>query len=172
MWQRKRRKSPTNGGQGQSADISSQGNFPPKTELQAKEKVIELLAMRDHSRRELAQKLLKKKFSADLIESALIWAEERNLLRPAEELSAIMARHLSAKNKGLHYINNYLRTKGLPPVKADSDDEIEKARKIAQQYLKKNATLDRETRAKIGRRLLARGFDAATVRKVLNERFE
>lgn len=168
MWHRKPRKTPTNGGQKQTGDQ----DFPPKTELQAKEKVIELLAMRDHSRKELAQKLLKKKFPTDIIERALIWAEDRKLLRPAEELSAIMARHLSAKNKGLHYINNYLRIKGLPPVKADSDDEIEKARKIAQQYLKKNATLNRETRAKIGRRLLARGFDTATVRKVLNERFE
>lgn len=77
---------------------------------------------------------------------------------------------LHGRNKGIEYINNYLREKGLPEVNPDYDLELEKAMNVVRTKYAEDYNFSREEKAKIGRQLTSRGFDTETVRKVIYEK--
>lgn len=137
------------------------------------EKTIDYLSRRDHSAKELRNKLTMKLFDKDLIEQVLIWVEERGYLRPPIELSKSLTEQLLRKGKGRHYIHQYLIKRGLPlPTEnVESDLELQKALEIAKaaakQKRRKGESLDRPAREKIGRKLISRGFPSDIVRRVI-----
>lgn len=152
----------------------SQDKNPLKSRQAAKKKVMDLLARRDHSEKELRKKL-REKFSEnedsdDVIDEAIDFAKDNKWLGDPTDLAFKMADVLHRKNKGIHYINNYLREKGLPSVQADRDMELEKALSIVKNKYDENYKFSREDKAKVGRLLASRGFDSETVRKVIYEK--
>lgn len=137
--------------------------------MNAKEKIIDYLYRRDHSEKELRLKLKKFDYATTEVEAAFAWVKERNYLIDPHELSKRHTERLQKQKKGRRYIQQYLKEKGLPPCPIDNDSELHNAIELAQQIAKKNATLDRKIREKIGRKLLARGFTSDIVRKVIYE---
>lgn len=140
-----------------------------KTQTSAKVKLMDFLARRDHSERELIKKLLRH-FSVEEIEEAILWARQHGWLAPADKISKKVADTLHRKHKGIFFINSYLREKGLPSVPKDSQVELEKAR-----HLVKNKTRllkpGTDGKQKLSRFLASRGFDGETIRKALHEKF-
>lgn len=152
----------------------SKDKKPVKSRQAAKRKVMDLLARRDHSEKELRQKL-REKFSDEedlgkVIDEAIDFAKDNNWLGDPTALALQMADILHRKKKGIHYINNYLREKGLPSVESDRDFELEKALSIVKNKYDENYEFSREDKAKVGRLLVSRGFDSETVRKVIYEK--
>lgn len=148
-----------------------------KIKQAAARKVLDLIAKRDHSETELRQKL-RKTFSreenreelGDLVEEAIDFAKDSGFIGNPEELAERMADTLHRRHKGIHYINNYLREKGLPPVSADRELELEKALHVVKNKYAEDYEFSREEKARAGRFLASRGFDSETVRKVLYEK--
>ncbi|KYG69353.1 RecX family transcriptional regulator [Bdellovibrio bacteriovorus] len=147
---------------------------PQKTRMAAKKKVMDLIARRDHSEKELRTKL-REKFSdedslGEIIDEAIDFAKDQNWIGDPADLAQRMADMLHRRNKGIHYINNYLREKGLPSVSTDRDLELEKALSIVKTKYDEDYEFSREEKARVGRFLASRGFDSETVRKVIYEK--
>lgn len=147
---------------------------PRKIRFATQKKVMDLLARRDHSEKELRKKL-RERFPDDedtlnAIENAIQFAKDNNWLGDPQDLAQRMADMLHRKNKGIQYINNYLRDKGLPQVAPDREAELEKALEIVKGKYDLEEKLTREDKAKVGRFLMSRGFDSETVRKVIYEK--
>ncbi len=142
--------------------------------IAAKRKVMELLAARDHSEQELRSKLRGKLSDVDgsdeAIDEAISFAAEKNWLGDPSDHAARLADTLHRRNKGICYINNYLKEKGLPTVESDSALELEKALAIVTNKFAEDYKFSREEKARIGRLLTSRGFDSETVRKVIYEK--
>lgn len=145
---------------------------PPRS---ARNKMMDLLARRDHSEKEIRTKLKEREFSQDEIETAIRYGRENKWLpdTPDENLKLAqrMATGLHRKNKGIQYINHFLKQKGLPPISLEQDVELEKAQQLIENKFSGKLPVTREERAKrkahIGRFLLSRGFTMDTIRKVI-----
>jgi regulatory protein len=154
----------------------------------AKMKLIELLALRDHSEKELRQKIkrsltpkwrrerptpdeetlsqLKKEIEAAVTEAMEFAAAHQYLAEP-EKISQLFETALHRKKKGIRYINNYLAQKGLPSVKADPEIETEKARELLKRKYPAVHAAPRDIKAKAMRFLASRGFSMETIQKAL-----
>ena len=128
----------------------------------AKKKLLQLLARRDYSEKELIEKL-SQQFSHLEIQQTLVWAQKKNLLKSPEELAAKIAEKLNQKLKSIEWINQILQSKGLPLVASDSERELEKARQLID---KKRET----SPEKMMRFLFRQGFAPETVGKVIYEK--
>ncbi len=134
-----------------------------KTPKTAWVKAMDYLARRDHSEKELIEKL-SRFFEHEEIEAALTEMKQRGWLLPPEELAAKVTENLHSKNKGYLYIQNFLRKKGLPSTDRDPHREIDKARALIETKSK-----DSQDRKKTVSLLKNRGFDTETISRVLNE---
>ena len=135
----------------------------------AHNKMLDLLARRDHSEKELRTKL-KKHFTEAEIEKAIEFAKNKKWI-PDDETSAILlaeraASALHRKKKGILYINHFLGKKWLPKLKADPRLELEKARDLINNKKSKKKNVDNKVMARF---LLSRGFEMTTVRKAIHE---
>ncbi|MFZ3228781.1 MAG: regulatory protein RecX [Pseudobdellovibrio sp.] len=150
-------------------------DYPPEkwmTLSDAKKKIMDYVANRDHSEKELRQKL-NTFCEADLIDLALIWAKEQNWLATPDALKDKYADQLHSRGKGILSINQKLIEKGLPTVKSDFETEIAKACKLV--FAKWSANdfngLDlKETqklKQKIMRFLISRGFETEVIEQIL-----
>ena len=143
---------------------------PPTT---ARNKMMDLLAMRDHSEKELRAKLRKKEFSAEQIDQAIAYAKTHGWLPDTHDQQAKLARQfadvLGKKYKGIHFINGYLKQKGLPPVPKDEREELAKAQYLIKRKLTKGTNKSKNDLIKASRFLQARGFDSSTIRMALKQ---
>ena len=123
---------------------------------------MDYVARRDHSEKELRQKL-RLRFSQDEIDQAIEFAKQKKWLASTDEellmFSCKVAEALHRKKKGIVYINHYLKKKGLPPIKKDLDRELEKARSLL--------GAKKLQPQKAQRFLSSRGFDFETINKSL-----
>jgi regulatory protein len=131
------------------------------------DKLARYLARRDHSELELQEKLTRD-FMPDTVGKALSCARERKWLSDPTELAERVAVNLGAKRKGQLYIQNYLRRKGLPVVKADEGQELNKARELVE--MRFDRQLDFTLKQKAYRFLANRGFEDQIIKKVLYEK--
>lgn len=163
---------------GPSSDSSSGGpdsdlgaELVTRPRRPASHKIMDLIARRDHSELELRRKL-QDDYTPEEIENALEMARESRWLAPPEELAERVAMHLGRRRKGHRYIDRFLRSKGLPAVARDLDEEVEKG--LALIRVKLRARLEDETalgleeKKKIQRLLANRGFDDETIRRVID----
>ena len=136
--------------------------------------MMDMIARRDHSEKELRTKL-KDKFGdaedgMEAVEAAIEYAKENKWLGDPADLSRRMADMLHRRHKGIVYINHYLREKGLPSVDVDRDLELEKALDLVKNKYREEQEFDRAEKARVARFLASRGFDSDTVRKVIYEK--
>lgn len=146
--------------------------------LTARNKMMDYIARRDHSEKELRQKLRRAKYSPEEIEKAIEYGKSRKWIPDSEDLEANlsnrMAEGLHRKKKGILFINSYLSEKGLPEVQSNSEQELEKALNLVENKYRFSSDLSREEKdklkAKIGRFLISRGYETSIVRKVIYEK--
>lgn len=138
----------------------------------AQRKLMDLLALREHSEQELRAKL-SRNFAPEDVEEALALAKAKGWITDPALLAQQTAETLHRKGKGIEYINQYLEGKGLPPVAMNSELELEKARELVKNKKLNFENLDSDekeaARAKLARLLASRGFDEDTLRKVIYE---
>ena len=140
--------------------------------------MMDLLARRDHSEKEIRQKLSRYEFKTEDIEAAIAYGKKNNWLpddlESASQLSEKTAKTLHRKKKGAIYINQYLQEIGLPKVQTNSELELEKALELVKNKYLIPEDADRELKekikARIGRFLISRGFEMSIVRKVVFEK--
>lgn len=141
---------------------------------EAKKKIMDLVAGRDHSEKELRKKL-SSRCDQEIIDQAMAWANEQNWLASPDDLKEKIADQLNRRGKGVHKINEKLEGLGLEPIKADPDSEIEKAKKLALQKWSPEdfqglaSTESQKLKAKVTRYLASRGFDSDVVSTILKE---
>lgn len=135
--------------------------------LRALDGLTRLLALRDHSRFELRQKL-SRRHEKDVIDQVMNEAEESGWLLPEAEVAEKAAAALGRKLKSRRYIEGSLRKKQLAPPPKEEGAEEEKIRQLVE---KKFGTekMNFEERNKAYRFLRYRGFDDRAIRTVLNE---
>jgi SOS response regulatory protein OraA/RecX len=134
----------------------------------ALDKIVDYLAIRDHSEKEIRNKLSMKDFDPEEIDEGIELAQEQGLLVDPDKLAENVSDQLSRKKKGILYINQYLKSKGLPSVEPDWDLEVEKARGLILKYLKKNPPYTIEEKQDIYRYLTNRGYADQTINQVIH----
>ncbi len=139
---------------------------------EAKKKLMDLVARREHSEKELREKLTPH-FSSEIVDSTILWGYECKYIASAEALQTQLAEQLSKRGKGIKQINQKLQALGLTGIKADAEEELAKARKLA--LAKWDATdfadLDsaeaHKLKTKVMRFLIGRGYESAVVSSIL-----
>lgn len=132
------------------------------------EKIVDYLAIRDHSESEIREKLDSKDFAPEDIDSGIELAYENGFMLSPEELSNMVLDKLNKKNKGILYINQYLENKGLPCAHPNWELELSKARTLIEKKFKKSAPFTIEEKQLVYRFLTNRGFADQTINDVVN----
>ena len=150
--------------------------------MSIKRRVMDLIAKRDHSEKELKQKLSRVKkwdrqesrfskerlYTDEEIKTVIEWARDNRWLQEGTYLSERWAESLNRKKKGIKYINAYLSQKGLPAIKKDEEAEFDKAVYLLKRKIG-SKELDPPMKAKLTRFLMSRGFDSETIRKAFKQ---
>ncbi len=130
--------------------------------------MMDMVSRREHSEEELKEKLLRKEFSNEEIESALKKAKDHKWIASPEQASQSFAELLHRKNKGIEFINSTLQEKGLPTISRDENLELEKAASLVKTKYSRFSEFSEIEKIKVMRFLASRGFDSSTIQKVLN----
>ena len=147
------------------------------TPAQAKKLLMDLVAQRDHSEKELRTKL-SVRCEPEVVEATMAWALEQNWLTKPDALQADLAGQLSRKGKGIKQINEKLERLGLETVKAEPEQELAKARKLAlakwsnEDFEGISLSEKQKLQAKIMRFLVARGFESSVINQILKNEFK
>lgn len=134
------------------------------------DKIVDYLSVRDHSEKEIREKLTLKEFGQSEIDEGMELAQEQGLMLEPAKLSENVSGQLNRKHKGILYINQYLKSKGLPCVHPDWELEIEKARELVLKRFTKNPPYTIEEKQDIYRYLSNRGYADQTINKVIHVR--
>lgn len=132
----------------------------------AMDKVVRMLARRDHSELEIKQKL-NLRFDGNVIDKAIDIARRNRWIGCEKELAERVAKDLSRKKKGQYYIEKALRRKGLPLVEWNEQEEVEKAQQLVCRRFADLDKLDLETKQRVYRFLANRGFKESIIKKVI-----
>lgn len=135
-------------------------------------KAADILARRNHSEKELRDKM-SKFFEPQLIDDVIKEAWERRWLLPPDELAQSAAKSWSRSNKSAGYIREQLKRRGLPAVDIDEEEELQKMKALLEKKFRltdsENPSLNYEERVKAYRFLKYRGFSDGLIRKVIHE---
>lgn len=129
------------------------------------------LSARDHSLKELNDKLVKK-YPPETVNMALEKAVSYGWIVSPKELAEKTAQMLNRKYKGFRYIRQYLKSKGLPPTERNEEIEVEKACHLINKHFYNNdeeIKLSYKDKQKAYRILSNRGFDHQTIKTVTYE---
>lgn len=141
-----------------------------KKKTSAIDRLMRYLARRDHSEKELIEKL-SKFYPDDEIQEALEFARKSNWLTPSQILSQRLFENLNKKGKSNSYIQQALKKKGLSHAALNDDDEAHKAYDLVIKQFGKNSVKEYNKKIKIMRWLAYRGYSSHIIGKVLNEEF-
>ncbi len=143
---------------------------------QAKKKIMDYVAHRDHSEKELRQKM-EHQCASDIIDEALSWAKMQKWLATPEDLTLKLAEQLHQRGQGIEVINQKLEAKGLPQIQSTSDQEFSKACDLVLAKWSKNVFNDltssesQKLKGKIMRFLLSRGYELEIVEQILKNEY-
>lgn len=134
----------------------------------ALDRLTRYLALRDHSRYELQQKLTRH-FSREIVDPLLLEAEERGWLIPENQIAERATLVWQRQLKSRRYIEGQLRKRHLPlPPRADQV-ECQNARVLIERKFGAPHTLNYADKARAYRYLLNRGFAPHLIGKVFHE---
>jgi len=100
----------------------SRASLPPKS---ARERAMDLIARRDHSERELVQKLTRAQHEAEEIDATIAELRERGWLPNPKILAEREADRLRRRGKSESQIQAWLMKKGLPAAQRQVEAELE-----------------------------------------------
>ncbi len=134
-----------------------------------------LLAIRDRSRRELIERLVKKGFKRDIAEETASQLQEKGYINDSRLTDTLIRFALEQKNYGRYAIAPYLHSKGVDDstiknLDLDKKDYIASARRFVEKKLKTMAAIDADERTKrLSMMLQRRGHDFDTIKEVLKK---
>lgn len=134
-----------------------------------RQKALELLSRRPHSRRELKDKLLRRGVSEEDAEDCVQWLSDRGFLDD-EEYAGAVARHYAAKGYGAGRVRSELQRRGIDrELAADTLSDLpDNAGKIDAFLARKLTDVnDREAVRKVSAALFRRGFSWEEIRAAL-----
>lgn len=134
-----------------------------------RQKALELLSRRPHSRRELKDKLLRRGVSEEDAEDCMQWLSDRGFLDD-EEYAGAVARHYAAKGYGAGRLRSELQRRGIDrELAADTLSNLpDNAGKIDAFLARKLTDVnDREAVRKVSAALFRRGFSWEEIRAAL-----
>lgn len=134
-----------------------------------RQKALELLSRRPHSRRELKDKLLRRGVSEEDAEDCVQWLSDRGFLDD-EEYAGAVARHYAAKGYGAGRVRSELQRRGIDrELAADTLSDLpDNAGKIDAFLARKLTNVnDREAVRKVSAALFRRGFSWEEIRAAL-----
>jgi len=147
--------------------------------LKAKDSAFRLLGRRHHSTSELRIKLIKKKYSKEIIEKVLIELTDKGLLDDQQFAVAYLEERSVKKKIGINKLKAELFKKGIDRkiiekvlLTLDSGLSYEHAHELAER--KKMTLMNKESdkrkvKSKIFSFLSARGYESDLIMKVLND---
>lgn len=138
-----------------------------RTTKSAFDRLVGYLSRRDHTIRELRQKLSKYHEPSEII-AALEKADEIKILPDHKKMSLQLAQQLLRKGRGQRYISAYLKKKGLPLSLPDEDEELKRAKQIVFHTLRLEPPFTLAQKQKIFRYLSNRGFSSSLARSIMN----
>ena len=139
---------------------------------EAKKKLMDFVARRDHTEKELRKKLSHYCEEA-VLEQVIQWAHQQKWLASPDKLKSQFADQLSRRGKGIRKINQKLKELGLETVKSNKEEEIEKAKKLvlakwsAQDFKGLDFKDSQKLKAKIMRFLMTRGYETDVINFVM-----
>lgn len=129
-------------------------------------RMMDYIAMRDHSQKELITKL-KRFHTTEEIQKAITYGIDQGWIPQnpdqLQSLSNKVGSTLQRKGKGPVYINQYLAKKGLPPITVNADESLEIAYKLLEKKFK-NVEKPINFRNKASLFLKSKGFTLHTIR--------
>lgn len=134
-----------------------------------RQKALELLSRRPHSRRELKDKLLRRGVSEEDAEDCVQWLSDHGFLDD-EEYAGAVARHYAAKGYGAGRLRSELQRRGIDrELAADTLSDLpDNAGKIDAFLARKLTDVnDREAVRKVSAALFRRGFSWEEIRAAL-----
>ena len=134
-----------------------------------RQKALELLSRRPHSRRELKDKLLRRGVSEEDAEDCVAWLSERGFLDDGEYAGAV-ARHYAAKGYGTGRVRSELQRRGIDrELAADTLSDLPDNSGKIDAFLARKLTdaNDREAVRKVSAALFRRGFSWEEIRAAL-----
>lgn len=145
----------------------------PDNVVELRARALRLLARREHSRKELENKLAPHAGSSAELKSLISGLKQKNQLSE-ERFAEGRARRL-ARKYGAARIRQDLKAKGVPEELvarfSSSEDELQKAKAILERKYRAPAAT-REERAKRMRFLQGRGFSFEIIRQLLGGRLD
>lgn len=143
-----------------------------------KEKALELLSYREHSERELLDKLLVRKFPKELSMEVIRELRRKDYLNDIRFATGFIRQRIRTKPVGRKALISMLGAKGIPHrvveqlVREVLDDEGLEEKDLANRVIEKELhgkLLDENSVGRLRNLLLRRGFDAHVVGDLLGE---
>ena len=134
-----------------------------------RQKALELLSRRPHSRKELKDKLLRRGVSEDDAEDCVAWLTDRGFLDDGEYAGAV-ARHYTAKGYGAGRVRSELQRRGIDrELTADTLSDLPDNSGKIDAFLARRLTdpRDRDAVRKVSAALFRRGFSWEEIRAAL-----
>jgi regulatory protein len=137
-------------------------------------KSVDLLSRREHSRKELQQKLLQREFLAEEISEVINYLVDNNYLSDQRYSESVFRLRVN-KGFGKYYIEQELRQKGISNsliTALEQQQMIDWTAQAAVAYQKKYADItikDQKEKAKRIRFLQSRGFSTDEILTVINK---
>ena len=134
-----------------------------------RQKALELLSRRPHSRKELKDKLLRRGVSEEDAEDCVAWLAERGFLDD-EEYAGAVARHYAAKGYGAGRVRSELQRRGIDrELAADTLSDLPDSAGKIDAFLARRLgdSHDREAVRKVSAALFRRGFSWEEIRAAL-----
>lgn len=147
------------------------------TLTQAKDKVMDLIASRDHTLKEIEKKM-KLRCEHETLKQLLEWVSVQSWLPSEEALQEQFVRALGRRKKGQNYINQKLKEVGLKTVKILPEIELEKALELLKikwdptEFAGLQFKELQKQKAKVIRFLAGRGFDLSTASQAYKNYFK
>ena len=134
-----------------------------------RQKALELLSRRPHSRKELKDKLLRRGVSEEDAEDCVAWLADRGFLDD-EEYAGAVARHYAAKGYGAGRVRSELQRRGIDrELAADTLSDLPDSAGKIDAFLARRLgdPHDREAVRKVSAALFRRGFSWEEIRAAL-----
>lgn len=147
------------------------------SENQVKKKALNLLSRRDHSKKELKYKLIKRGFSAEKIEDILQELINDGYLNDKKFAEEWIKNRINKKPRGKNLIKAELLEKGVDKKiietklnnLLDPDKEKQMAEILTDKWLNKRNCKNKETKEKLYRYLKNKGFNDEIIRKIITD---
>ncbi len=127
-----------------------------------------IIAKRDHSVKELTQKL-RRHHEMDEILDAIARADDYGWMKDPQELAEMWKREAARRKRGNLWLKNKMAEKGLPMLAMDGGDETAVARTlIAGKF--GDGPWDKKLQQRIARFLTSRGYNFSVVAAIIFRR--